>query len=242
MLRADYCGNGQPGTINGWLVNVYDDAGVQADTENDAQWVFEAEWSASGAICVDEYRALELVVSGDVPACALEKINDDCGDAGFVSGTLLMSEYNSSGVIPLVRNILNGNPNKPVADKVEDALAKLEDGFASLAETPADREQAAADFESASGDLDAAFRDRLLSASYGKGLLNRIAAVARSQATSARTANACAPRHPPRLADSLAHIATGDLRRAAGRYKDACAAYKSAVILAEDAAGRPCTP
>ncbi|HEY6035915.1 MAG TPA: ADYC domain-containing protein, partial [Kofleriaceae bacterium] len=34
MLRGDYCGNGHAYTANGQLVNLYDDAGIQLDTES----------------------------------------------------------------------------------------------------------------------------------------------------------------------------------------------------------------
>jgi hypothetical protein len=236
MLRADYCGNGQPGTLNGWKVNLYDQIGLQGDTESGAEWVFEARWTASGAICVDEYRALELVVSGDLPTCALDKIRTDCSAGGFASGTLIRSEYNSAGVVGLVQQIVNQNPGTPLADKVEDALASLEHGFAELAAARLDREQAVSYFIGASGDLEAAVKDRVLADGYGKGLLNRIAGVARHLATSA--AAVCAPRSPGKTSPSKTYLTQGDALRAAGRYKDACNAYKSAV--AQDAGGRSC--
>ena len=234
MLRADYCGNGQPGTLDGWKVNLYDQIGVQGDTESGAEWVFEARWTASGAVCVDEVRALELVVAGDMPTCALEKMRSDCGAGGFAGGTLLMSEYSSAGLVGLVEQLVDQNPGTPLADKVEDALASLEDGFAALAAPRRDREQAVNHFVGASGDLEAAVKDRVLAAGYGNGLLNRIAGVARHQATSG---SACPARSSARLAEWKSSVVRGDRFRAAGRYKDACDAYKSSVALAREAFG-----
>jgi hypothetical protein len=242
VLRADYCGNGQPGTLNGWQVNVYDPQGVQADTENGASWVFEAEWSPSGALCVDEYRALELVVGGDVPTCALEKLDDACGEGSFSAGALMRSESNTAGLSGVVAQLLSQNPGTPLADKIEDALASLENGFAELALSPPARDEAVGYFESASGDLEAAVDDDLLDASYGGGLLNRIAGVARHQAKTVLVANACSPAQGSQLTAAWTLLVQADVYRAAGRYKDACARYKTAVVVAEDANGVPCAP
>ncbi len=242
MLRADYCGNGQPGTINGWQINLYDNVGVQADTEGGNEWVFEARWSPSGAMCVGEYRLLELVVSGAVPTCALDKITASCETSGFAGGALLRSEYNSAGVVGLVEDLVNQNPGTPLADKVEDALVKLEDAFDALRGGASGRVDATSDLVSASGDLEAAVKDRVLASGYGNGLLNRLAGVARHQATSAAADNACAARSASKLTVAASHRTVGDALRAAGRYKDASDAYKTAVILAQDAGGRRCAP
>jgi hypothetical protein len=242
MIRADYCGNGTPGTVNGWQINLWDKVGIQADTESGSQWVFEGEWMASGARCVDEYRALELVVSGDVPTCALDKISRTCGGTTFATGVLLKSEYNSSGVLDLLADLINQNPNTPLADKVEDALFALEDGFAALAESPPAREPALGHFEGAAGDFEAAINEGMLSRTYGNGLLNRVAGVSRFQATQAAAVNACSPRDRNKLTAAAQALSLGDSRRSAGRYKDAVAAYRDSTTLAVDAQGRPCSP
>jgi hypothetical protein len=242
VLRADYCGNGQPGTLNGWQINLHDPIGVQADTENGPTWVFEAEWSASGALCVDEYRVLELVVGGDVPTCALEKLSDSCGEGTFSAGALMRSESNATGLSGLVAQLLSQNPGTPLADRVEDALASLENGFAELALTPPARDEAVGYFASASGDLEAAIDDDLLDASYGRGLLNRIAGVARHQAKSAIVANQCSPAQGGQLTAAWSLLIQADVFRAAGRFEDACAKYGLAVVQAEDAGGSPCAP
>lgn len=48
LVRADYCGDGASHTQNGNLINLYDELGIQQDTED---WVFEAEWDEGGARC-----------------------------------------------------------------------------------------------------------------------------------------------------------------------------------------------
>ena len=59
LIRADYCGDGISWTTDGKLVNLYDDLGVQDDSES---WPVEAEWDADGARCVrSDNRSLEHV-------------------------------------------------------------------------------------------------------------------------------------------------------------------------------------
>jgi len=48
LIRADFCGDGTPYTVNGQRVNLYDGVGVQQDTRD---WLIEAEWDENGARC-----------------------------------------------------------------------------------------------------------------------------------------------------------------------------------------------
>ncbi|TMA30106.1 MAG: hypothetical protein E6J78_00375 [Deltaproteobacteria bacterium] len=48
LIRADFCGDGTPYTVNGQRVNLYDGIGVQQDTR---YWLIEAEWDENGARC-----------------------------------------------------------------------------------------------------------------------------------------------------------------------------------------------
>jgi hypothetical protein len=84
MLRADYCGDGTPHTVNGTLINLYDNAGVQTDTES---WPVDAEWGPDGALCVNHNRG------GSQPSCYAQKYSASCGS--FTSGALLIDEYNA---------------------------------------------------------------------------------------------------------------------------------------------------
>jgi uncharacterized protein YjbI with pentapeptide repeats len=87
MLRADYCGDGTPHTVNGTPINLYDGIGIESDTEN---WPFEAEWGPDGARCLVHQR---IANSTFVPACPNLR-SPDCGAlAHFATGTLLMDEY-----------------------------------------------------------------------------------------------------------------------------------------------------
>lgn len=85
MMRADYCGDGTPHTVNGVEVNVYDGLGVRLDSED---WLFEAEWDEDGALCMVEER-----LAGELPSCVEALVDPRCGDPGrFREGTLLFSE------------------------------------------------------------------------------------------------------------------------------------------------------
>lgn len=85
LLRADYCGDGTPHTVDGVVVNVYDVAGVQHDTE---AWGVEAEWDADGARCITgNHRQAQPVV------CYDELYDPTCGSpADWSGGTLVVSE------------------------------------------------------------------------------------------------------------------------------------------------------
>jgi hypothetical protein len=83
MLRADYCGDGVTHTVNGTPINLYDNAGVQLDTES---WPVDAEWTEDGALCFNHHRGTTE------PSCAPEKFRADCGS--FDDGALLIDEYN----------------------------------------------------------------------------------------------------------------------------------------------------
>jgi hypothetical protein len=50
MVRADYCGDGRPHTLDGTWIDIWDDLGIQVRDERDGHpEVFEAAWSPAGA-------------------------------------------------------------------------------------------------------------------------------------------------------------------------------------------------
>jgi hypothetical protein len=89
MLRGDYCGSGNAYTVDGTTLNVYDNVGVQTDTQ---VWAPEAEWTPSGARCVNKSNAarFELVLSKD-PKCVRATETDACGTT-FANGAILIDE------------------------------------------------------------------------------------------------------------------------------------------------------
>lgn len=96
LLRADYCGNGTANTIDGTTLNLYDNVGVQADV---ATWNPEAEWNASGAVCVNTSNdARYQLLQAKLPSCFKGAQTASCGKK-FAVGTLLIDEL-PDGEIP----------------------------------------------------------------------------------------------------------------------------------------------
>jgi ADYC domain len=58
MVRADYCGDGKGTTRTGTMIDYYDNQGIQ-QAGHDARFVFEAGWTAAGAVCVRHVRIKE---------------------------------------------------------------------------------------------------------------------------------------------------------------------------------------
>ncbi len=84
MLRADYCGDGAPHTVDGTVIAAWDALGIRVQ---DPAFALEAEWTPSGARCARRTR-----VAGPTPKCWAGLQKPDCGaDAHFLDGTLLMS-------------------------------------------------------------------------------------------------------------------------------------------------------
>jgi hypothetical protein len=90
-LRGDYCGDGTPYTINGMVVNIFDDAGVQPD---DQAWNAEAAWTPDGALCVSKKKSTRFDQDAHVrPWCyphALKPKNS-CGTE-FADGAAIITE------------------------------------------------------------------------------------------------------------------------------------------------------
>ena len=127
------------------------------------------------------------------------------------------------------------SPGTPLADKLEDALAKVNAAADKLRQARPDRQGALGELEGAVGDLDAAARAALQRRGAGLDLMNGIASAARELADDA-IADAVARRgNPNKIAEARAAFARGDARRRAGGFKDALAAYKDASSKAEGA-------
>src|SRR5207244_135325 len=62
MARADYCGNGTSHTVEGNLIDMYDNLGIRTRSVTAERGVdpsllsFEAAWGPDGAYCLDHVR------------------------------------------------------------------------------------------------------------------------------------------------------------------------------------------
>ena len=90
MLRADYCGDGTPMTVDGTAIDVFDDLAPQIQTPA-TDWPVEAEWTPEGASCVNFVRHPEL----GYPECFMKKNKpmkfNKCGQ--FADDSLIVSAY-----------------------------------------------------------------------------------------------------------------------------------------------------
>jgi len=82
MVRADYCGDGSAHTVDGTLIHVLDELGIQEDDDG-LDYGIEAEWGPDGATClnVENTRLDGVEIGCSIPAC---------GDS-FASGGMLQS-------------------------------------------------------------------------------------------------------------------------------------------------------
>jgi hypothetical protein len=79
LLRADYCGSGNPHTRTGTKVELWDREGIQVDTSTPGL-TFEAAWDEDGAVCVKKVRIPEdYTIEGIVQECP-EKLQNAAGD------------------------------------------------------------------------------------------------------------------------------------------------------------------
>jgi hypothetical protein len=99
LLRGDFCGDGLSYTTDGNAVNLYDNVGVQADTQ---AWSPEAEWTPDGARCVNSNNdaRFQLVLAKD-PKCLKKSETATCG-ATFGAGAVLIDELS-----PTVTNAID---------------------------------------------------------------------------------------------------------------------------------------
>ena len=80
MIRADYCGTGEPHTANGNSIDVSDNLGLQL---NETAWAVEAKWGPNGAVCLNTPRKLfhprdTIPCANALPACT----NNDPSEFG----------------------------------------------------------------------------------------------------------------------------------------------------------------
>jgi hypothetical protein len=73
MIRADYCGNGNPHTREGTLIEIWDREGIQIDTSV-PNLTFEAAWNDAGAVCIERTRIAEVASEEQILAECPEKL------------------------------------------------------------------------------------------------------------------------------------------------------------------------
>ncbi len=100
MVRADYCGDGVPHTVDGTVIDAFDhmSPAIQAQaTQDNPMWGIEAEWGPEGARCVGTSLRLqhltELGIPFTPPACLPDLEAPDCGSLAPSRGALVADSY-----------------------------------------------------------------------------------------------------------------------------------------------------
>jgi hypothetical protein len=83
MTRADYCGNGEPWTVAGTPIDIWDHLSPPIEARG-TDWPVEAEWTVDGAYCLNDIRQQTWKQQGLYPKCFLDKKGKpkkykDCG-------------------------------------------------------------------------------------------------------------------------------------------------------------------
>lgn len=94
--RADYCGDDQPTTRDGTLIDLYDRVGVQVPESDPGQLQFEAGWAPHGAVCVHHVRIADSATLDGVraacPRLAAAPAGGACSEAAALDrGALLFN-------------------------------------------------------------------------------------------------------------------------------------------------------
>ena len=99
MARADYCGTGQPWTVPGTPIDIYDHLFNQIEAP-ETDWPVEAEWNTDGAYCLDDIRQQGWKAQGLYPSCSNGKAKKK-GNCGSLDNhrALLVSKYDDEGEI-----------------------------------------------------------------------------------------------------------------------------------------------
>lgn len=139
-------------------------------------------------------------------------------------------------VIEDLDGIAQANPGTPVADKMNDAVAKLETAIEELEKDPPDNQAAVGNIEGAVGEIEAAV-DEGLNPAQGNPLMDQLAGVARQLAVGALDIANAEGGKLDEIADAQAALAEGDGLRTEGKFKDAVNKYKDALSKAESAIG-----
>ena len=135
-----------------------------------------------------------------------------------------------------LQEITDDNPGTPLADKIEDALAKAKTACDELNKTPPDNPAAVGNIEGAVGDLEQAVLAGLLDPTLGTQLMDEFAEVAQQLALTAIDEAIARGGNTTIIAEAEQALGEGDvLRGGSGVFKGAVNKYHDALAKAESA-------
>jgi hypothetical protein len=222
MIRADYCGDGTPNTLNGWRLDVFDAIGVQARVQDidTSRWSFEAKWTASGALCMSSYRALDLLVASDVPSCVAARLTT-CEDDGFADGSLVQNYFDPWSINVALQDAYDRYPG--ARSDLQGAMTLIDQSLALLGGNPARPRDAAQKIEQAITKLESAM-NKDLPDYLGFDLMRRYTLLVRSslefELEKARARGAKIDTAQKKIGEGDAQMAKRDYHNATKRFKD----------------------
>ena len=235
-LRADYCGDGASWTFDGWKLDVSDSLGIQNKVADNGTWVFEGAWSAEGALCLNRYRAAEMVASGALPSCILAKVTSTC--ARQPPASLLRNAYNTMSVqAPVAAVSGRATPGGSLQRGCATIEAKTQSAADRIAlDTDSERLKAMDEIKEAVDQLKKLIDSGLLDPAFGVELLRRYVSAPRELATfHLKQARASATANLSEIAKSIVSLGDAEVKIAIGKWTHAVDAFKSALDRAQRA-------
>ena len=115
MVRADYCGNGTPHTRNGTHINVWDNFDIQTHGSPGPEYLMEAEWTQSGAKCIQRTRWVNAAGTGMLPD--LNDIQTNCPERLYTNDTLCSEDAQCGSVSGACRlDVSSDSENRKYCD------------------------------------------------------------------------------------------------------------------------------
>ena len=227
MLRADYCGDGTPNTFDGWGLNVFDGLDIQTLAPGLDGWEFEAHWSADGAFCLTSYRAIDLIVSSELPACVAQRVSASCSETDFGDGSLIHNYFDPWGINVALQNAytryLVARPD------LQGAMARIDIALDHLAQTPPKPRDAAQKVEEAVTKMKSAL-NKDLPATFGNDLMRRYALLVRSSLEfEIEKGVARYGASSSKVSAARKNLANGDALLTARNYPDAVNRFKNGI-------------
>jgi tetratricopeptide (TPR) repeat protein len=165
-----------------------------------------------------------------------------CAVTVFAFGGVAEAMQDVEQVIEELGQIINDNPDTPLADKVEDVLSKAQTALEELNKTPPDYQAAVGNIEGAVGDLEAAVKDGLLDAVQGTELMNLLSCAAWQIAAGAVCQAIDFEADADKIAEAEQALEEGEQLWIDGASKDAVSEYKDALAEAEGAVDHALDP
>jgi len=229
MIRADYCGDGTANTFDGWQLNVFDNLNIQTRAPGLDSWGFEARWAPSGALCMSSYRALDLIVSTELPSCVAERIDSACAAGNFVDLSLVQNYFDPWGINVALQDAYARYPRS--RSDLEGAHELIDHALRLLAEKkePKPRDVAQKIEQAVTKIKSALTKD--LPASFGNNLMRRYAQLVRSSLVYEIDKKVAIGTPASKLANARKNLADGDalMNKTPPDYPNAVNRYKNGI-------------